>query len=83
MKYTINHRNWYWETIENFGKISNDIYFKWKPLGISASELMDLIEIEFNAFKVNSQWVYTPSKLKICKGGKNIGSVVGSDDKCI
>ena len=44
---------------------------------------MDLIEIEFNAFKVNSQWVYTPSKLKICKGGKNIGSVVGSDDKCI
>ena len=54
-----------------------------KTLSISASELMEHIEIEFNAFKVNTQWVYTPSKLKICKGGKNIGSFVGSDNKCI
>ena len=59
------------------------IYFKWETLSISASELMEHIESEFNAFKVNSQWVYTPSKLTICKGGKNIGSFAGSDDKCI
>ena len=37
-------------------KISNDIlFFVNETLGISASELMEHIESEFNAFKVNTQ----------------------------
>ena len=47
-----------------------------KTLGNSAIELVQHTGSEITHFKVNTQWFYTLSKLKICKGGNNIGSVL-------
>ena len=66
---------WNWEISEVL-RIQNTLFIYLKTLGNSASKLVEHIGSEIMHCKVNTQWFYTPSKLKICKGGKTIGSVL-------
>ena len=67
---------WNWEISEDLLRIQNTLFIYLKTLGNSASKLVEHIGSEIMHCKVNIQWFYTLSKLKICEGGNNIGSML-------